>query len=144
MLLRKIHRDAIEYVNRVRLLEGKDPIKDFPVGLRFDEHNSPIGKVIQYSRLSADLAVDEGDQVANILAGGTAESAELWYLLFCAGFYSRYNEARFYAELPLKRRQRLMRTVRDAITIAPMEAKERYLRTKALVDHARRQLPRAT
>lgn len=144
MLLRKIHRDALEYVNRVRLMEGKDPIADFPMGLRHDDANSPLGKVISFSRLDADEAKDDIDNLLNLIAGGTAESAELWYILFCAGFYPRYNEGRFYVRLPLKRRQRLLRTVREVVTIAPTEVKERYLRTKAIVDHVRKQLPSPT
>lgn len=137
MILRKLHRDALEYVNICLIKEGKDPIEDFPMGLRFDDGQSPIGKLLGGEELSKPLSSDDVDLAINVFAGGTHESAILWTALFYAGFYRKYNEALLYGKLPLTRRQRLVKTLRSA----PGDIQETYLRTKLLVSYVRGELP---
>lgn len=145
LFLRKIHREALDFVNQERTRSDYDPVSDLPMGYRGeDDARNPVAlalgrdfpteedwKEIEVNDLKNKL--DALGLVVTVFYGKGAAIA--WVTLFELGFYKRYNQARLYERLPLRRHQKAFRSLRGL----PMDLQEKHLRMKALMRYATRE-----
>lgn len=138
MLIRRIHKNALAWVNLERAKKNLEPIEDFPIGYRTldadDNANinfTPIGRALgreiadeaQFGE-AEDAVEDAVETVMFGILSPCKEAAFVWYILFLLGFYSRYDEAKLYVKLPPTWRRKLF----NAAIATPAELKEHYLR----------------
>jgi hypothetical protein len=135
-MLRRIHRNTLEYVNYERIKKGEERLVDLPFGLR-DDANNPIakalGKPFDFEGL-VDL-FDSNDDFFSWL-DERSHWAQIWLALFATGkFYRDYNDA--LVGINIRRRRDVLKRIKPA-KMAPLY-RERYLRLMRLLQYAVKQ-----
>jgi hypothetical protein len=135
VILKRIHRNALSYVNDQRLSEGRDAIPDLPMGFRGETDHSPIEIALGHELAPKD-SINDTEMVAMALAAPSVDACFVWHLLFSIGFYQRYDEARLYERRGLRRHQKMARALRGV----PADAKEQYLRYSDLLKFLKKKM----